>query len=51
MIGQKKLTLIMKLLEECLEQEYSLEELRSKIRDILRLIGVYSATETQRHRE
>jgi hypothetical protein len=41
MISAKRLTLIVRLLEECLEEEYSPEELRSKIRDILKLLGVY----------
>jgi hypothetical protein len=41
MINQKTLTLIIRLLEECLEQEGSVEELRSKIRDILTLLGAY----------
>ena len=40
MINRKTLTLIIRLLEECLEKDYTLEELRSKIRDILELLGV-----------
>ncbi len=30
--------LIRKLLEECLEQEYTVEEVRSKIREALRML-------------
>lgn len=37
MMSEKILTLIIRILEECLEQEYSVEEIRSKLRDILRL--------------
>jgi hypothetical protein len=41
MFNQHTLTLIIRLLEDCLEQDYSVEELRSKIREILKLLGVY----------
>ncbi len=40
-MDEKTLTLIIRILEECLENEYSAEELRSRIRDILRLLNVY----------
>jgi len=39
MLSERTLTLIMRLLEECLEQDYAAEELRSKIRDILKLLN------------
>ncbi len=42
MTNEKTLTLIIRILEECLENDYSSEELRSKIRDILRLLNMYS---------
>lgn len=35
------LLLLIRLLQECLEEDYTVEELRSKIRDMLRLLGVY----------
>ena len=38
MIDEHTLTLITRLLEECLEHDYSSEELQSKARDILRLL-------------
>lgn len=38
------LNIIIRLLEECLEQSYSVEELHSKIRDILRLVRSQSKT-------
>ena len=40
MMSKKTLTMIIRILEECLENDYSAEELRSKIQDILRLLGV-----------
>ncbi len=40
MLSERTLTLIIRLLEECLEQDYAAEELRSKIRDILKLLDV-----------
>jgi hypothetical protein len=42
MLNERTLTLIIRILEECLEAEYSVEELRSRIRDVLRLLGVRS---------
>lgn len=39
MTHEKTLTLIIRILEDCLENDYSSEELRSKIRDILQLLG------------
>ena len=47
MIREKTITLIIRILEECLEEEYTVEELRSKIRDILKLFGAYPITDTQ----
>ena len=41
MVNIKTITLIIRLLEECLAEDYSPEELRSKIRDILKLLGAY----------
>jgi hypothetical protein len=38
MFSERTLTLIIRLLEECLENEYSAEELRGKIRDVLKLL-------------
>ncbi|GAK61628.1 hypothetical protein U27_01529 [Candidatus Vecturithrix granuli] len=32
------ITLIIRVLEECLEEEYSAEELRSRVRDMLALL-------------
>ena len=32
------ITLVIRVLEECLEEEYSAEELRSKVRDMLALL-------------
>ncbi len=40
MLTQRTLTLIIRLLQECVEQDYTEEELRSKIRDALRLLAV-----------
>jgi hypothetical protein len=44
MISERTLILIIRILEECLENDYSAEELRDKIRDMLKLInnGLYS---------
>jgi hypothetical protein len=39
MISQKTLTLIIRILQECIEKDYTPEELRSKIREILQLLG------------
>jgi hypothetical protein len=39
---ERILTLIIRMLEDCLEHEYTAEELRSKIRDILRVLQVYA---------
>ena len=47
MPNKKTLILIVRILEECFEHEYSSDELRGKIRDILRLLGV-SRLETPR---
>lgn len=40
MISQRTLTLIIRILQECIEKDYTPEELRSKIREILQLLGV-----------
>lgn len=45
MIVERTLTLIIRMLEDCLEHEYTAEELRSKIRDILRLLEMYAGVE------
>ena len=40
MSTKNTLLLLIRLLQECLEEDYTVEELRSKIRDMLRLLGV-----------
>jgi hypothetical protein len=39
MVNRNTLTLLVRLLRECLEENYTAEELRSKIRDALRLLA------------
>ncbi len=40
MVNSRMVLLIIRMLQECLEEDYGLEELRSKIRDMLRLLSV-----------
>lgn len=39
MIDERILQLIIRLLEDCLEHEYTSEELRSKVLDMLKLLN------------
>ena len=41
MMHDRVIILVIRLLEECLEHQYSAEELRGKMRDMLRLLRAY----------
>jgi hypothetical protein len=38
MLAPQTILLLIRLLQECLEQDYTVDELRSKMRDMLRLL-------------